>query len=743
LNTPKRRPGGSAFGDPAAKPGRGEEASPEPWLAAAGRLLVHAIAAAVFAFPLARLDAVLSAALGASAGALLGPRLARTRLRTFTLLGLFGLLALLSTALADVFTSVSAFSSWLGPAGALRARDALFFGLLAFAFAASLRSLSTRRRSLAVLEVGFVGLAFAQLVVAHRHGAINRPYELADPILASGGDPTTLFLIVGAVATAVVVLLLLSERSVLRSGLHLLVVAAILLLIVGTTRMLELPSPPPSGGGLGLRPNEEPSQGGSGGGGQGRPSDEMEFRDDYDNSNARIPIGVVLFHDEYSPPNGVYYFRQGAFSQYNGRRLVAATRLGIDDDLAATFPSSPWIVPGAPALEPYRTTLGTTVALLADHNRPFGMEAPLRFEPTPNPDPSRFRRTYEVSSAVLRTGLAGMLGANSGDPRWAAETWRHYTSGPEDPRYRDLATRVLSESLPASAQAMPALQMAALTEWLGEVGTYSLQSQHASAEDPTADFLFGDRTGYCVHFAHAAVYLMRSVGLPARVATGYAVEEAARQGGSALLISGEASHAWPEVYLEGLGWVVADVSPQNVISPPPQPPDPELQRLLGELARGQSVAPPDAEPLLPELGRRVGHAALRASELLGALALGLLLLLALVKIWRRLAPAFSREASLARVIYRAELDRLSDLALRRRRGESREAFAARLEALCPSFVALTELHVAAAFGSARAAAGRPALRERAREVRAQLRAARPLWRRALGLILPWTWVLSR
>jgi transglutaminase-like putative cysteine protease len=53
--------------------------------------------------------------------------------------------------------------------------------------------------------------------------------------------------------------------------------------------------------------------------------------------------------------------------------------------------------------------------------------------------------------------------------------------------------------------------------------------------------------------------------VPARVATGYAVDEAGRQGGSAILIPSGAAHAWPEVYLDGLGWVVTDVHPERTL----------------------------------------------------------------------------------------------------------------------------------------------------------------------------------
>jgi hypothetical protein len=210
-----------------------------------------------------------------------------------------------------------------------------------------------------------------------------------------------------------------------------------------------------------------------------------------------------------------------------------------------------------------------------------------------------------------------------------------------------------------------AAKVFAITEWLGEHGIYSQRSQHASADDPTAHFLFGDRTGYCVHFSHAAAFLFRSIGLPARVATGYAIPESNRQGGSALLVTGQSSHAWPEVYFEGFGWVVTDVSPQQTLDPPAPPPDPDLQRLLGELARGQTLAPPDAEDdvadavawlreFLPTLGW-------------GALAtlIALLVSLYLIKLWRRLAPRFASDPQLALVLHRAALDRLSDVAVRR------------------------------------------------------------------------------
>lgn len=749
----------------------------EPWLATLTRVLVHAVGAAVFSWPLTRPGAVFAAALGAGVGALLGPVVARTRLRTAPMVGAFLGGFLVASLAHAIVVDTDWLAPSLGPAAALQLGDALFFGLAALSASGLLRAISARRRPLAVLEVGFVGVAFAQLVVAHRHGAINRPFAIADPILAAGGDPTHVFLVVGALATTVVVLLLLSEKSVGRSIFHLGVVAALLLLIAGTTEMLGLPPPPPSGGGLGLRPDENPDEQDADGA-HDRPernNEELEFRDNYDSSNNRVPVGVVLFHDDYSPPSGVYYFRQGAFSQYNGRRLVNATRQDVDSDIARGFPSEPTDIAGAPvataassappevrvlglvppvaagiraqlefaAWTTRRATVETTVALLADHTRPFALEAPMRLEPAPNPNSGRFRRTYRVTSGAITADFRSMLDVAAGSPAWPEEVWRHYTRAPEDPRYASLANQVIQDALPPDLREKPVARVLALTDWLGETGTYSLQSRHAGSEDPTASFLFGDQTGYCVHFAHAAAYMMRSVGLPARVATGYAIDESARQGGSALLVSGENSHAWPEIYLEGYGWVVVDVSPQTVDSPAPQPPDADLQRLLGELARGQSPVPPDADRAIPEAIASAREIGLFLGRSLGALLLLAFAFLVLAKLWRGLVPLVARRSARPRVLYRAQLDRLSELSLRRHRGESREAFARRVRDKVPSLVAITRVHVGAAFGSQRIDEDIDGLAIDVQKLRAELRAAFPWWRRVLGVLTPWSWLTSR
>ena len=67
------------------------------------------------------------------------------------------------------------------------------------------------------------------------------------------------------------------------------------------------------------------------------------------------------------------------------------------------------------------------------------------------------------------------------------------------------------------------------------------------------------RQGVCQDFAHLALAVLRSVGLPARYVSGYL--ETQPPPGAAKVLGADASHAWVSVLLPGLGWV--DVDPTN------------------------------------------------------------------------------------------------------------------------------------------------------------------------------------
>ena len=110
-------------------------------------------------------------------------------------------------------------------------------------------------------------------------------------------------------------------------------------------------------------------------------------------------------------------------------------------------------------------------------------------------------------------------------------------------------------------------------------------------EDFAEYFLLESKEGYCTYFATGAVLAFRSAGIPARYVEGYAVEDSVIKEGRDVLetdylyreltknknpdrrinvkevdVLDSYAHAWAEVFIEGVGWIVVEVTPPMVES---------------------------------------------------------------------------------------------------------------------------------------------------------------------------------
>jgi hypothetical protein len=85
-------------------------------------------------------------------------------------------------------------------------------------------------------------------------------------------------------------------------------------------------------------------------------------------------------------------------------------------------------------------------------------------------------------------------------------------------------------------------------------------------QDPVIVFLFDHRQGHCELFAAALTALTRSLGIPARVITGYRASEYNHVGGYYVVRKSHA-HAWTEIDGgPGVGWRVFDATPSQTVS---------------------------------------------------------------------------------------------------------------------------------------------------------------------------------
>lgn len=106
---------------------------------------------------------------------------------------------------------------------------------------------------------------------------------------------------------------------------------------------------------------------------------------------------------------------------------------------------------------------------------------------------------------------------------------------------------------------LPAARVAALRDWFTRGFRYSLYSPTRTLRLPLIDFMTRARAGHCEYFASATVLLLRALGIPARYAVGYVIEEYSpleqRHVGRA-----RHRHAWAEAWLDGR-WQVVDTTP--------------------------------------------------------------------------------------------------------------------------------------------------------------------------------------
>ncbi|MGV9274136.1 transglutaminase TgpA family protein [Streptomyces griseosporeus] len=74
-----------------------------------------------------------------------------------------------------------------------------------------------------------------------------------------------------------------------------------------------------------------------------------------------------------------------------------------------------------------------------------------------------------------------------------------------------------------------------------------------------------DKQGFCIHFSFAMAAMARTLGIPARVAVGFAPGSPQTDGSVAVGLKD--AHAWPELYFEGVGWTRFEPTPSRGTTP--------------------------------------------------------------------------------------------------------------------------------------------------------------------------------
>lgn len=267
------------------------------------------------------------------------------------------------------------------------------------------------------------------------------------------------------------------------------------------------------------------------------------------------------------------YYRLTALDHFDGRFWTARPRRASVRIAEEEVPPD---VAGSPGR---RLDQGITIAALAGPWLPAAFE-PLRVYEVPGvraepdtraiiaPEELRGGMRYLVRSRIPApspTTLDAVQAADLEDP-----ALRRFTALPDSlpPEIGRIARRI------AGDRPTPFQKAVALQDHLRRF-TYDEEVAAGHDFDTLVEFLTVARRGYCEQFAGAMAVLARSLGLPARVAVGFAAGEPA--GPRTFRVTTRQAHAWVEIFFPGAGWLAFEPTPRA----------------------GVAVVPPYAETIAP------------------------------------------------------------------------------------------------------------------------------------------------
>jgi len=166
---------------------------------------------------------------------------------------------------------------------------------------------------------------------------------------------------------------------------------------------------------------------------------------------------------------------------------------------------------------------------------------------------------WQITAAISRATEAELAGAGDEYPEAVVATYL----GTDGITQR---TRDLAQALAATASAAdPYHQAKVIAAYLQRDPRFTYATRAPLPEDPDQDlvdfFLFdteNGQVGYCEYYATTMAMMARSLGIPARVAVGYAPGDRVEQG--VYEYRERNAHLWAELYFPGYGWQIFEAT---------------------------------------------------------------------------------------------------------------------------------------------------------------------------------------
>ncbi|MDR0785396.1 MAG: transglutaminase-like domain-containing protein [Treponema sp.] len=226
------------------------------------------------------------------------------------------------------------------------------------------------------------------------------------------------------------------------------------------------------------------------------------------------------------------------------------------------------------------------------------MNQPVEATPFENWDASSFNSAYAVKSLVSSLNDAyedveESIPLEEDDMGYdlSAEEYAFYTDFGKDQRIRAFAEEIVREEASVIGKIAAVYNRLKHGEYV-----YSLKPGIAPDGDQLAYFLFDGKKGYCSYYAFAFALILRSIGVPCRVAAGFFVDPETNAF-NYYPVRSDMAHAWVEVFFPSFGWIELDPTSQTLAAGEEftfsKGVDPELfSRLMREILENRSRLKP-------------------------------------------------------------------------------------------------------------------------------------------------------
>jgi transglutaminase-like putative cysteine protease len=160
----------------------------------------------------------------------------------------------------------------------------------------------------------------------------------------------------------------------------------------------------------------------------------------------------------------------------------------------------------------------------------------------------RAGETYQASALIANPIIPDLREAGDEYPAWVTNRYLQLPS--------NFSVRIQSLAFEITANSdNPYDKAVAITNYLrSEIKYKPSISFPPGTTDPLEYFLFDLKQGFCNYYASAETLMLRSIGIPARLAVGFAQGEA-NLDNAFYTVRERDAHAWPEVYFPNYGWI--------------------------------------------------------------------------------------------------------------------------------------------------------------------------------------------